>query len=152
MPTTRKKTISLHFESAQTVMVTSDDEDRFMTTATEAARACRAAESAKWWTETFKRFLAHLNWRCAEMSNDIVACYVNIGDDGLRVFIATTGEDYVPAIADKITEIDVDLATRFPECPADCVQIPSVPRDSLDSFFSVEDSLKVYGKLRIPSQ
>lgn len=148
MPATKKKPISLHFESAETVIVTSDDEDRFLTTAKEAARACRTAEDAKWWGETFKGFLAHLNHRCAEMGDTIRACYVNIGDDGLRVFMATTGEDYEPSIADKITEIDIDIATRFPECPADCVQVPSVPQDSLSSFFLVEDSLKIYGELR----
>ena len=147
-PSTKNQPLNLHFESTKVVLVTSDDEDRFLTTAREAARACRAAEDQKDWSDTFRNFLGYINMRCSELAGSIEACYVDIGDDGLRVFVATPGEDYDPSISDKLTEIDIDLATRFPTCPADCVQVPSEPHDSLSSFFSVEHSLKVYGNLR----
>lgn len=152
MPATKKKAISLSFKSTEVVVVTPDDEDRFMTTAREAAHACSAAEDQKEWQDTFEQFLAHLNACCATFGDAVKACYVSAGDDGLRVFMATPGEDYDLSIADRITEIDVDLAKKFPRCPADCVQVPSKPPGSLDSFFSVENSLKVYGELRNASR
>ena len=108
----------------------------------EAARVCHAAEDQKEWGDTFEKFLVHLNTCCEKLDDAIEACYVNIGDDCLRIFMTTPGEDYDISIDDRITEIDIELAREFPSCPADCVQ---VPHDFLGSFFSVKNSLKVYG-------
>lgn len=150
--TERIKPIRLTFQSVQQVVVEDRDEDRFVTTAREAARACRYFEDLKDWREIFERFLAYLHNRCDTFSTQIVACYVSIGDEGLRIFITTPGEDYVSELDDAITDLDIDVSKNFPLCPADCIQIPSQPEHSLSSFFSPNLSFQVYGDRRHTSR
>lgn len=142
----RGRPILLSFKSVESVVVVADDEDRFVMTAQAAARACKTADDDnKKWTEEFREFLKYLHDRCEELAADISACYLGVSDEGLRVFMTAKGGQYNRNIADKITDIDLDLASKFPKFPLDCIQIPSEPVESLTSFFSMSESILVYG-------
>jgi hypothetical protein len=50
MEETQSKPIQLTFRSVEQVVVEPDDQDRFVTTAQEAARACQQAQAGKDWS------------------------------------------------------------------------------------------------------
>lgn len=137
--------IRLSFQSKEQVIVTADDGDRFYTTSQAAARACKAADSNQAWIDEFREMLKFVHDECARMAPLVNACYVSVCDEGLRVFLTVAGQNYNRDLVDKITEMDIEIAKRFPNCPTDCVQIPSEPAQSLSSFFSLNDALQVYG-------
>src|SRR3990172_5015939 len=94
MGTTTAGPIRIHFRDDAPVVVTPDDEDRFVTTASEAARACRQAQDMLRWKREFDEFLAVV-YRWCVRQKDVVSCaYVTFSPDGLQVFVVTSGDRY----------------------------------------------------------
>jgi len=124
MPT-RTKPIQLDFRSEETVLVTSDDEDRFVTTSGEAALACKQADDNREWSRQWNDFLAFLHHWCKNHSDIVDAGYVSVGDSGLNVLICIRSEDYNFSIEDDLVKLDLLLAKDFPLCVADVMQIPN---------------------------
>lgn len=126
MPTkTRKpKPITLDFRSQQSVVVVPDDEDRFVTTSCQAAKACKQEADSEEWDKQWDDFLFHIHKWCERNATFVQAGYVSVGDTGLNVLICTKSQDYDFSIADDIVTLDVELAQHFPACPADVMQVP----------------------------
>ena len=138
--------LRLHFKSERRVVVTTDDEDRFVTTARQAALACRRAQDEQEWKEEFQRFLGFINAWCEDHSEGIVRAYLGFGDEGLKVFLITKGDEYRFDLDELVARLDSELAVKFPGCPADLMHLPDRPLDALRSFFSPPKALQLYGE------
>jgi hypothetical protein len=138
----RPKPIQLHFESNTQVMVVPDDEDRFFTTASEAARACRQMEQSKDWNKQWNDFLVHINRWCENHSDAIEAGYVTVGDSALNVLLCLKSSDYDFGLEDTIADLDLELSEKFPLCTAEVIQIPNQPE--LRAGFQ-QEIIAVYG-------
>lgn len=123
----RPKPIQLHFESANQVTVVPDDEDRFVTTESEAARACQQFQHSREWSRQWNDFLVHLNQWCEAHSDAIEAGYVTVGDSALNVLMCLRAADYDFTIEDEIADLDLELSEKFPLCIAEVIQIPNQP-------------------------
>lgn len=147
----RTEPLRLDFRSEQVVVVTSKNEDRFVTTSKEAARACRRAEDDKGWQREFESLLAHVHEWCKKYP-DIDRAYLGFGDEGLRLFLVTGGTEYSVEMDEPAAELSIELEKRFPGCPADVMHLPSRPKDVLHTFFSPPQVLELYAKPEGPSQ
>jgi len=143
MAKTASRPIHLTFRSVEQVVVEPDDNDRFVTTAAEAARACQQAQATKEFQEKFKLFLGHIHEWCKSRGDNIESGYVDVGDGGLRVNICMKADDFDFEFDDQITELDIELAREFPECVAEVTQLPRHVCRQLD--LDTEFSLQVYG-------
>lgn len=143
MAKTAAKPIHLTFRSVEQVVVEPDDNDRFVTTAAEAARACQQAQATKEFQDEFKAFLSHIHGWCTAHGKEVESGYVDIGDGGLRVNICMKSDDFDFDFDDLITELDIELAQQFPKCIAEVTQIPREVCRKLD--VDAEFSLQVYG-------
>lgn len=136
-------------ELMRPVVVTPENRDRFVITSEEAARACHQADLEKnklrEWQMHFERYLAHLNAWARDRTDIVSRIYVAAGPDGLQAFIVTPGNEYCFELDDPITELDMEILTKFPDCPSHVMQIPEDPADSVDSFFSADTALQVHG-------
>lgn len=137
-----QKPIHLDFRSEQQVVVIPDDKDRFITTAAEAARACKSAENDSDWNRQWNDFLAHIHAWCKEHSSVVLAGYVSVGDSALNVLICTVDEEYNFDFEDTISDLDIDLANRFPLVSSEVMQIPN--QAGLTSELP-DEALFVYG-------
>jgi hypothetical protein len=124
MEETQSKPIQLTFRSVEQVVVEPDDQDRFVTTAQEAARACQQAQAGKDWSGEFNRFLSSVHEWCVGHQDRIESCYVDIGDGGLRVSVCVDADDFDFEFDDEITEFDIKLAEMFPNVLSEVTQIP----------------------------
>ncbi|MFQ5806434.1 MAG: hypothetical protein ACE5I3_08290 [Phycisphaerae bacterium] len=143
-PTTEP--IRIDFKSETRVVVTAADEERFVTTSKEAARACKVAENVKDWYDGFDEFLAYVHQWCTERAGTPVRCYVAVSDDGLRILIVTRGKEYNFEFDDEVSELEIQLAHRFPGHPAIGVHTPEGPTDSLGELIDVGGALQVYAE------
>lgn len=146
----RAEPIRIDFgEPMRPVVVTPENRDRFVITSAEAARACHQADLEKnklrEWQLHFERYLAHLNAWARDRTETVSRIYVAAGLDGLQAFVVTPGSDYRFELDDPITELDLEITAKFPDCPSHVMQIPEDPADSLDSFFSADAALQVHG-------
>ena len=153
MTTTRKdklgkqQPIVLDFRNVTTaVVVRPDEKDRFVTTVAEAARACQFAEQALQWQQEFGEFLRFVHDWSNQHAKAIRRTYVSPAPHGLEVFIVTAGDHYRFDLDDEVSRLDLDLVTRFSRCPAHVMHVPDESPDALESFFSPERALQVYGK------
>ena len=138
-----QKPLKLDFESVEQVLVVPENEDRFITTEREAARACQVAEYGKEWSNQFKDFLSYIHHWCEEHSAIVEAGFVDVGDIGLRVEICINKDSYDFEFDDEITDLDVELGKRFPSCIAEATQIPK--QDLLRDAYMSEHVMRVYG-------
>lgn len=145
----RSKPIQLHFQSTNQVTVVPDDEDRFVTTESEAARACQQFEHSREWSRQWNDFLVHVNRWCEAHDDVIDAGYVTVGDSALNVLLCLRMPDYDFAIEDEIADLDLELSERFPLCIAEVIQIPNQPelRAGLQ-----QEIIAVYGNGERPSK
>src|ERR1700691_829200 len=127
MPETIKEKVEslrLDFQSVQQVVVTGVDGDRWVTTVKEAAQACRSALDQKDWKEQFEAFLSRIHEWSKSHSERVSAAFVGISSEGLTGVIITRGLEYQQDFDDEVTELDIELAKRFPSCRADILQSP----------------------------
>lgn len=142
-PTT--KPIRLHFCDQTRVVVTPEDEDRFMTTAAEAALACRNAQNILKWNQEFDGLLRHVHAWCQTMAEDISSAYIGFSGDGLSLFLLSKGTDYRFDLDDVVSDLDIDIANKFEKCPTEVTHFPEAPIESLSSFFDPGKAIQLYG-------
>jgi len=141
--TSRQKPIRLHFKSAETVVVETDEEDRFVILEKEAAQACKQAQQGRQWAEQWREFLHHIHEWCKTHSDVIDVGGVMVGDSALNVLLFIKGHEYNWDIEDIIADLDLDLSQKFPACCAEVMQVPNQP--DLKAGISQEELLVVYG-------
>ena len=144
-PQTISQPIRLRFDDQTPVVVTSEDEDRFMTTSAEAAYACRQAENMLHWKNEFDHLLAFLHKWCAGKDKQVARTYMAISEDGLKAFILTRGPEYLFEFDDAISALDIEVAEKFERCPTEVIQMPETPAGSLTSFFYPAKAWQIYG-------
>lgn len=142
---TSARPIRLRFGDRTPVVVTPEDEDRFMTTSAEAAYACRQAQDMLQWKNEFDRLLTHLHDWCREKKGEVARTYMAPSDGGLKVFILTKGPDYRFDFDDAISGLDIEVANRFGRCPTEVIHMPETPVSSLTSFFDQSKAWQIYG-------
>ena len=139
------KAIQLDFQSRQQVVITGTEGDRWVTTVKEAAQACRSALDQRSWEEQFRSFLTRINEWAKEHSNIVSAAFVGVSCEGLTGVIITKGSEYRVDFDDDVSQLDIELAKRFPNCRADVLQSPEGEPESRIPYISLELAVQVYG-------
>ena len=134
--------IQLSFRSIQQVVVEQADEDRFMMTAKEAARAYALAQNEKELREQFVQVILFLREWCRHNS-EVERCYGYPGDGHFNILVCTTGAEYRHDIEDQVTQLDVNLFRQFPWLRAELVHVPS---SVADKNVTLEKAIVIYGK------
>jgi hypothetical protein len=138
--------IRLDFQSVQQVVITDQDgEDRWVTTVKEAAQACRSALDQKEWREQFEAFLGHINEWAKKKADVVSAAFVGISSEGLTGVIITKGKEYRQDLDDAVTDLDIELAEKFPDCRADILQSPEDEPESRIPYISLDRAVQIYG-------
>jgi hypothetical protein len=138
----RSRPIRIGFQSVEKVLVEPEDNDRFLITAREAARACKQAEDNKEWGENFSQFLVFLEKWAKSKKDKLDALFLDIGDGSLTVLACTPGENYDFGFDDELSELDLAIVDRFPWCIAEVMQVPTRLKESQISF---EKAIQIYG-------
>ena len=139
--------IRLHFQDVETqIVVTPDDNDRFVTTSSEAAQACKMAQDALRWKPEFEALLKHIHDWCAEHTERVARAFLSFSSDGLKLFLLTHGSSYRFDFDDAVSEFDLELDKKFPNCPGEVMQLPETPVESLTSFFDPAKAFQLHGE------
>ncbi len=140
-----EKPIQLQFGDHRKVEVFGDDQDRFYTTVSDAAHACKQADNLDLWIKQVKEFLVEINKWCESQSEIVSACYVTWSDSHYNVIIVTHGDEYRFEFDDLVTQLNLRLSGMYPDIPVDAIQVPQGPEESLHSFIIPEKAMQPYG-------
>ncbi len=141
----KERPIHLRFQDVRRVLVTPEDENRFVTTVQRAAFACQTLLKVDEWRKEFESLLSYLN-QWAEKHKDTVAqAYVGVSSEGLTAVVITKGQEYQLTFDDEVTRLDIELANQFPNCQLDVLQSPECEPETRIPYLSLEHSIQVYG-------
>jgi len=127
------------------VVVHAEDEDRFLMTCEDAARACKRHMSVVEWKNEFTRLLAHLRKWIEPRKNLVEACYAAFQDGELIIFMLPNSHTFDLGLATEIAELEYSLPAEFSECNCEVKQVPAASTASLTGFMNPESSVLVYG-------
>lgn len=133
--------VQLRFDAGK-VVITPEDQDRFVLAANNAVRACQLINASLQLRERFKEeFLAGLFRWCQENAIKVGECYVAM-EDGITVFVVGSAGKYDFDLDKPISTIEMAMEEKG--WPCDIIQLPTSDGDSLKSFFDKENSIQVY--------
>jgi len=138
--------VRLSYMDGGTVVVTPEDEDRFVLTAQKAVKACQDQHPTGEAIKSFKsRFLLPLvNW-CKRHTDRVQACYLPVPVGHLQVFIIGVSRKYDFELGKDIAGLELQLFDAG--WRVNVLQIPHGDEEDLQTFFDVEGALQVYAQL-----
>lgn len=141
--TERDRPIQLKWD-AGTVVITPEDENRFVKESKWAVTACQNQLAAERFVEQFKsEFLARVHEWCQEHDDRVLAAYVALTSQHLQVFVVSRLGRYDFSLSDDVSDLESELFEK--NWPCEIVQIPAGSIESLQTFFDPERSIEVYG-------
>ena len=141
---TNKGPVQLRFDGGK-VVVTPEDQNRFVIAADRAVEACQLMDSGLQLRERFKEeFLTRLFQWCQQHADKIQGCYVAIRDGTLTVFVIGVSGTYDFDLDDPISELEAEMQDKG--WSSDIIQLPAGDSDSRRAFFDEETSILVYAK------
>lgn len=143
----KQKPILLDFrEGDRPVVVSPDDQDRFMITCEMAAQTCRQALKMQEWREQFYSLLASVHQWAKSRTGDIDGCYVSPIEGGLAVFVVPRTDRYDFELCDAPTDLDIALSQKYPLCRCDVLQIPGKDPERLRTFLDPQRAILIHGR------
>lgn len=145
-PTVASSPLQLDFrdETKRQVIVTGPNEDRFVTTEKQAAAACQLSDDLTKFGEVFRSFLGYVSLWCQRQGADVASCFVSVGIDGVTSFVVVDGGGYRFDLESRLTDFDLEIATRFPDIRGDVLQLPKDAAGDLASFFDPRNAIQVW--------
>jgi hypothetical protein len=141
---THKGPVQLRFDGGK-VVVTPEDQNRFVIAADKAVEACQLMDAGLQLRERFKEeFLTRLFQWCQRHADKINGCYVAIRDGTLTVFVIGASGTYDFDLDDPISELEAEMQDKG--WSSDIIQLPADDSDSRRTFFDEETSILVYAK------
>lgn len=138
-----KGPIQLHYAGGQ-VVVTPEDQDRFVLASQHAVSACQNAVLLGRVADQFRtQFLGKLIEWCKSHRDRVRACYVPFPSCGctIKVFVVARSETFDFVLSDWIADLEVECDSAG--WPSDILQIASGLPEELQVFFDPEQSIQV---------
>ena len=139
MSTTRLSSIVLYEDGAERdVLVYLKDNDKFVLTAQDAVRACRAWDKGVQFGRQFEDLLNRLSQWVAENRSHISTAKLNVRQNDI-LFVATQKTvERDDVLADRLTELDLEISTAstFDLISLNVLSLPLVDNESAAAFLS----------------
>ena len=140
----QKGPLQLHWSGGQ-VLVTPEDEDRFVMASRQAISACQSAVLVDRMIGQFRsQFLGKLHQWCMGQQHCVRACYVPYPprSSAIKVFMLTKAKTFDFELSDAISDLEVELDAEG--WPTDILQIAGGSPEEIQSFFDPAQSIQVF--------
>jgi hypothetical protein len=139
-----KGPVQLRFDGGK-VVVTPEDQDRFVLAANSAVEACQMMNAGLQLRQRFAdEFLTRIYQWCQQYADRVNDCFVAMRDGTLTVFIIGAKGEYDFSLDDPISELEAEMEDKG--WSSDVVQLPGDDADSRRTFFDEDTSIQVYAK------
>jgi hypothetical protein len=125
------------------VVVTPEDEDRFVKESVWAVGACQQMLAVERMAEQLKtEFFPMVRRWCEDHADRLETCVVALSPTVFMVFVVTKNRKYDFSLSDALADLEMELAQK--SWPAEVLQIPDGSTESLQTFFDPEKAILVY--------
>ena len=142
--TTPDRPIQLHWNGGK-VVVTPEDENRFVKEAAWAVSACQSKLAIERYIEQLSaEFFPTVREWCVAHSDRVQAAFVPLPTDHFHVFVVSRSPTYDFELSEPLADLESNLLQK--NWPCEVLQIPACDGDALQTFFNPEGSVQVYGE------
>ena len=127
------------------VLVTAQDEDRFIVTCAQAVAACKMQISNKVWFDELDALLVRVRDWSAQNSARVHAVYASPREGRIVIFVIPKSDQYDLELGNKLTDLDMELAQNFQIIDTEVMQVPGKLPDQLATFVNVESAKRLHG-------
>ncbi len=127
------------------VLVTAQDEDRFIVTCAQAVAACKMHISQKVWFGELDALLVTVRDWATQNASQVRAVYASPREGHIVLFVVPKSKQYDLDLGTKLTDLDVALSQQFQVIEAEVMQVPGNTAEELATFVNVDAGKQVYG-------
>lgn len=138
------KAVQLHHKGGQ-VVVTPEDESRFVLASPQAVLACQQSEFKKNYAARFREeLLSPLRHWCEQHKDFVHACHIsgNALGNCYKVFVISQSQQFDFELSDMIADLETEFEKS--DWPCDILQIAPGSPEELRTFFDPQESLQVF--------
>jgi hypothetical protein len=141
----------LHMDARQEgdrlVVLTPDDEDRFVRSCKWVVEASQLGLSRDVWLRELYGLLSHVQQWAETLADRVKACLAMERDDQIAIFVVPIAGRYDFELSELLTALDLELAEKFRTCPCDVLQMPDKPLDEIEELSGKGLAILIYGYL-----
>ena len=127
------------------VLITPEDNDRFVREAKWAVSACQSAMALEIYVKEIKhKFLFEIHKWCEQHQDKVQSAFVVLMPNYFQVFVVTKSHRYDFELSDPLSDFEMELFKNGWSC--EVLQIPDGSYETLETFFDTEKSIQVYGQ------
>jgi hypothetical protein len=125
------------------VVVTPEDQDRFIITAQKAVRACQQANVEAMMVDRFKdEFIGSIHRWCQRHADKVGECYAAVRDGTAAVFVIGSAPKYDFSLGDSLSALELELHHKG--WATDVLQLPASDKATLRTFFDPVTAILIY--------
>ena len=127
------------------VLITPEDEDRFVREAKWAVSACQSALAVEHFFKEFKqKFLFEIHKWCEQHRDKVQSAFVVPLPNHFQVFVVAKSDRYDFQLSDPLSDFEMEMYKN--DWPCEMLQIPDGTYETLETFFDAKNSIQVYGQ------
>lgn len=127
------------------VVITTEQEDRFVMSCASAIEACKRHQSDKIVGSDVVKLIAHCRAWAAERSERISAAYIGPHESKITVFVVPSEPGFDFDLAEEVAALSHDLSRTFQAVWSDALEVPGGDEDCLNSFIDFDSVLPIHG-------
>lgn len=134
----RNSLILLDESTSEEVLVVTRDDDRFVTTAKDAARACQAYDDQLAFGRQFEELLERLAHWVQVRTSAISSAFITVRTTDILFVVVQKQVAYDAELVDQLTDIDISVANaeEFSLIEMNVVSMPAVPQEAATAFLA----------------
>lgn len=129
----------------RSVVVSPENQDRFVMTCERAIEACRLSESRNIFKSDIEKMVLHCQEWALAHAKSIRAIYVGPQEFHVIAFVVPVSDHFDFDLAEKVAELAHELTKKFPAARPDAIEVPGASADNLQRFVNLEEALLIYG-------
>lgn len=111
-------------EADRPVVITPDDEDRFVKTCRWVVEASKLGLSRDVWLRELHAMLSRVQQFCLDQDKLVKFCFAAKRDEQIGIYFVSHEGRYDIDLEPRLTELDIELGQKFQACMCDVFQIP----------------------------
>jgi hypothetical protein len=132
------------------VVITTEQEDRFVMSCANAVEACLRHKSEKIVRSDIEKMIAHSRAWSAERGERISAAFIGPHESKITVFVVPKSEGFDFDLAEEVAELAHDLSRTYQAVWSDALEVPGGDDESLRTFIDFETVIPIYGQTAEP--
>lgn len=127
------------------VTISLENQDRILRTCQWAVEACKLGLGRDVVLRELGSLCLHIKKWAETNSSSITRCFASPRDNQVGIYVVPRSGRFDFGLSDRLTELDLELATKFQMVPCDVLQVPERDTDTMEFLRQSSLMISIYG-------